>query len=169
MSSLYIYILLLCRFCFRRENAQCLQKFSPNVTTASDCTRWNQTSIENILTSTDTKTVVGQLLPNISAISRECVKNVLDAVASLYGANIPQNGDLSSPPPRQECATNCVLTVSNSKTCDTSVLLLEQVFRGEATNFLNDLKTRQQSGVCTIRVECCDLSQPLPSICGECK
>ena len=138
---------------------QCLQELNPNITTANDCTRWNQTAIKNIL-STDS-----QILPSISNnIGRECIENVLSAVASLYGTKIPEDGDL-----RQECAINCVLTVHNSKTCDISVLLLEQVFRQEITNFMNDLRTKQTSDACTIGLECCDQSQPLPSICGECK
>lgn len=149
------------RFCFTGESTQCLQEFNPNVTTVSDCTRWNHTAIKNVLT---TDTILDQILPSVSNnIGRECVENVMSAVSSLYRTKIPPDGDLS-----QECATNCVLTVRNSKTCDTSVLLLERVFHGEVISFLSDLRTKQ-TDACTIGLECCGQSQPLPSICGESK
>ena len=111
--------------------------------------------------------VQDQILPTVSNnIGSECAENVISAVSSLYRAKIPLdiNRDLG-----QECVTNCVLTVSNSKICDISVLLLEDVFRGEVINFLNDLAAKQ-TDVCVIGLECCGQSQPLPSsICGESK
>ena len=109
--------------------------------------------------------ITDQILPTIANANRECVRNVISGIESMYRA---ETGEPTPPPPRQECATNCVLTVRNNNNCDTSVLLLERVFREEAIEFLNNLSD-EQTDLCTIGLECCDISQPLPSICGDCK
>ena len=107
----------------------------------------------------------GQLLPNISAISQTCFARVVDVMETMYRT---ERGDSNSPPPRLECATNCVLTVTNEEVCEASVLLLEQVHLLEAMESVNNLRN-ENPGMCTIGVECCGLSQPLPLICRECK
>lgn len=154
------------RFCFvvnsnDPQNGQCRLDQNLNFT---DCTRWNHTSIMDVTTDTELE----QISPSISAIGEECVRNVVEAVQLLYRAttdNEDEDEDDIPPPPRRECATNCVLTV-RSKTCNTSVLLLEQVYREEAMEYLNDLRNEQDE-TCVIGLECCDLSQPLQPICTE--
>ena len=143
------------------KSGQCQQELDPNAT-LGDCTRWNQNIFNNAMAA---EIITDQILPTIANADGECVRNVISGIESMYRA---ETGGPTPPPPRQKCATNCVLTVRNNNNCDTSVLLLEHVFRGEAINFLNDLRN-EQPDVCTIGLECCDMSQPLPSICGDCK
>jgi hypothetical protein len=106
-----------------------------------------------------------QILPTIATADRECVQNVISGMESLY--RIETSGP-TPPSPRQECATNCVLTVRHNKNCNTSVLLLEGVFRQEAMELLSDLEDIQTE-LCTVRLQCCGMSQPLPPICRDCK
>ena len=80
---------------------------------------------------------------------------------SLYQADA---GNPSPAPPSPEFATNCVLTVRNNRNCEMSVLLLEQVFQEEAVELVNNLRDEPQTGRCVIRLECCDVSQPFPSV-----
>lgn len=129
----------------------------------ADCTNWSQ-SMLNSLTSTGARQ--GQLLPNIFTVSQTCFARVVNVMATMYRT---ERGDSNPPPPpRLECATNCVLTVTNAKTCEASVLLLEQVHLLEAMESVNNLRN-ESLDVCTIGVECCGLSRPLPPICRECK
>lgn len=108
---------------------------------------------------------VDQILPTIATADSECIQNVIRVMESLYRTEI---GGPTPPTPRQECATNCVLTVRHNKNCNTSVLLLQGVFHEEAIEFLSDLRD-VQTELCTIGLECCGMSQPLPPICQDCK
>ena len=148
------------RLCFTGDlqNRQCQQDQDPNTTT-SDCTRWNPNR-NNIFAAEEI--ITDQILPTIAADDNECVQNVISGMESLY--RIETGGP--TPSPRRECATNCVLTVRHNKNCNTSVLLLEGVFRQEAIEFLNNLED-VQTELCTVGLQCCDVSQPLPSICRD--
>ena len=129
----------------------------------ADCTNWNQ-SMLNSLMSTGARQ--GQLLPNISTISQTCFARVFEVMETMYRT---ERGDSNSPPPpRLECATNCVLTVTNEEDCEASVLLLERVHLLEAMESMTNLRS-ESPDVCKIGVECCGLSRPLPPICRECK
>ena len=144
------------------QNRPCQQEVDPNATSA-DCTRWNHRSFNSGIAAESIFT--NQILPTISAADSECVQNVISGMESLYRA---ETGGPTPPPPRQECATNCVLTVRNNKNCETSVLLLEQVFREEAIEYLNDLRDLQTE-LCTVGLKCCNISQPPPPICRDCE
>ena len=158
-----------CRFCFsgnnispKALNSQC--RLDPNLTLA-DCTYWSPTSLSNGMTTTGTTyIVVDQILPDIDAISGACVESVINGLDSLY---YDANGDLNPPPASRDCTTNCVLSVRNDKTCETSMLLLEQVYRQEARDFLNSMRIGTLDS-CVIGLDCCgDLSQAIPTICSE--
>ena len=152
------------RFCFTGiyNNPQIQQCRIDSSFAFADCTQWSQ----NTLTSLTAANVgFTQLLPNILAAGESCVEMVKDALESMYRT---RTGDVNLPPPRRECSTNCVLTVRNDKTCEASVLLLQEVQHGEALGFLRNL-TDLSPGVCQIGLQCCDLSRQLPSTCGECK
>lgn len=145
------------------QNGPCQQELDPNATTA-DCTRWNPT-IFNRNIATEEIFFTNQILPTIATADSECVQNVISGMESLY--RIETDGPTPAPP-RRECATNCVLTVRHNDDCNTSVLLLEGVFREEAMELLGDLEGIQTQ-LCTVGLQCCDMSQPLPPICRDCK
>ena len=155
------------RFCldgnfYDQEIVQC--KLDPSIAFA-DCTHWNPNTL-NSLTTADASLISSQLLPNISAISEACFETILEGVASMYHA---ESGENPPPPARQECSTNCVLTVRNVRTCEaSSVLLLERVYHEEAVEFLTKLKNRSFSA-CQIGMDCCGISRQLPSSCMKCK
>ena len=142
-------------------NEDCEQEQDPN-TTSADCTRWNPST--NSIITID-KIIADQILPTIATADSECVQNVISGMESLYRI---ETDDPTPARPRQECATNCVLTIRNNKNCNTSVLLLEGVFREEAMELLGDLEGIQTQ-LCTVGLQCCDMSQPLPPICRDCK
>lgn len=108
--------------------------------------------------------ILDNIFPDIAAISGACVESVVSGLNSLYH---DANGDLNLPPISGDCATNCVLTVRDEQNCDTSVLLLEQVHRQEAMEFLNNLRNGRLDS-CVVGMDCCgDLSQAIPPICSE--
>ena len=105
-----------------------------------------------------------QIFPDIAAIGQACVESVISGLNSLYRDT---NGDLHLQPISRDCATNCVLTVRDEQTCDTSVLLLEQVYRQEAVEFLNKLRNGGLDS-CVVGLDCCgNLSLAIPLICSE--
>ena len=80
---------------------------------------------------------------------------VITVLDSLYHDD---SGSTYPPPPREECATNCALTVRANRKCQTSVLLLEQVRQEEARNSLRSLRIGRDD-LCAIELECCNLSR----------
>jgi hypothetical protein len=154
---------LMFRFCFTGDvlNGDCEQERDPS-TTFADCTRWNPNNTTIIAID---KIIADQILPTITTADSECVQNIISGMESLY--RIETDGP-TPPPPREECATNCVLTVRHNENCNTSVLLLEGVFRQEAMELLGDLDGIQTQ-LCTVGLQCCGMSQPLPPICRDCK
>lgn len=152
------------RFCFRgnltaSQNSQC-QQLDLNVVLA-DCTSWNPTSLRNVMTS---YIVLDQILPSVSAIGEACVANVISVLDSVYGGDNRNN--INPLPIRNECATNCILTLRNPQTCDTSVLLLQHVYRQEASEFHDHIRSGKLD-VCMVGLDCCDLSQPNAPVCSE--
>lgn len=145
------------------ESGQCLQELDPNVTFA-DCTLWNPNVFSRNIMATE-EIFTDQILPTIASADSECIQNVISGMESLYHAET--RGPTPSPP-RRECVTNCVLTVRHNKNCNTSVLMLQGVFRQEAIEFLSDLRDLQTE-LCTLGLQCCGMSQPLPPICQDCK
>ena len=128
----------------------------------SDCTQWSKATINSLTTSAG----VSQFLTRVSMIGRTCVERVNEIMESVYRVENGEEADQQ--PPSQECITNCVLIMRNERTCESSVMLLEQTYRLEAMNAINDLLVVNGSrDRCSIDLVCCGMSESLPPICTQ--
>ena len=130
--------------------------------TFSDCTQWSKATVNSLTTSVG----VSQFLTRASVIGSTCVERVNEIMESVY--RVENEEKANQQPPNQECITNCVLVMRNERTCESSVMLLEQAYRLEAMKAINDLLTVNGSqDLCSIDLVCCGMSEPLLPICTQ--